>query len=238
MPGRIGLSLSRGQLPPSPPCAARTRPGPGLRTLGTCKARTGDSERFGGGGAGFRGRMRPNRPARMAYTAISRGRSTRGTPGNRAPKRLSDLSVVLAAVGGALLPDPPPSSSRPARSAVEQSEQARSAAEEPEPVQVSDVTFDDVNEKFGVQSDWTDLQGAELVDGIGPLLGPGARTGRRQWLRAAGRPAALSAVWRVRGGRRHRRTAVLPIQPRLAGPHRPRSAASACRRASTCARSP
>ena len=50
------------------------------------------------------------------------------------------------------------SSSRPARSAVEQSGQARSAAEEPEPVQVSDVTFDDVNEKFGVQSDWTDLQ--------------------------------------------------------------------------------
>ena len=37
-------------MPPSPPCAARTRPGPGLRTLGTCKARTGDSERFGGGG--------------------------------------------------------------------------------------------------------------------------------------------------------------------------------------------
>ena len=27
------------------------------------------------------------------------------------------------------------------------------------------------------------------------------RTGRRQWLRAAGRPAALSAVWRVRRGR-------------------------------------
>ena len=67
----------------------------GLRTLGTCKARTGDSERFGGGGAGFRGRMRPNRPARMAYTAISRGRSTRGTPGNRAPKRLSDPITVL-----------------------------------------------------------------------------------------------------------------------------------------------
>ena len=47
-----------------------------------------------------------------------------------------------------------------------------------------------------------------------------------------------SALCGVFGGVVTGEIAVLPIQPRLADPHRPRSAASACRRASTGARSP
>ena len=79
MPGRIGLSLSRGQLPPSPPCAARAT---GVRGSEPWEPAKLVQAILSGleGGAGFRGRMRPNRPARMAYTAISRGRSTLAPP--------------------------------------------------------------------------------------------------------------------------------------------------------------
>ena len=62
------------------------------------------------------------------------------------------MSVVMFAVGASLLPeDPPTSAGRPAQTSTEQ-------LASPEQVQVSGVTFAEVNDKFGLYSNLTDLQ--------------------------------------------------------------------------------
>ena len=62
------------------------------------------------------------------------------------------VSVIMFAVGGALLPeDPPTSAGRPTQTSTGQ-------LARPDPVQVSGVTFSEVNDKFGLQSNLTDLQ--------------------------------------------------------------------------------
>ncbi|MCY4508805.1 MAG: hypothetical protein OXG35_17890 [Acidobacteria bacterium] len=100
-------------------------------------------------------RLRPSRPlsgtlAAVAIVSLAFGCDVpRPASGRGEPVRPLDLPPEARAAldartaQGAAAPEP-----------------ARSAAPEPaEPVvQVSDVTFDDLNEKFGVQSDWTDLR--------------------------------------------------------------------------------
>ena len=62
------------------------------------------------------------------------------------------VSVIMFAVGAALMPeDPPTSAGRPAQTSTEQ-------LARPEQVQVSGVTFAEVNDKFGLYSNLTDLQ--------------------------------------------------------------------------------
>ena len=63
------------------------------------------------------------------------------------------VSVIMFAVGGGLLPeDPPTSAGRPA------AQTSTGQLARPDPVQVSGVTFSEVNDKFGLQSNLTDLQ--------------------------------------------------------------------------------
>ena len=62
------------------------------------------------------------------------------------------ISAVLLVIGGSLLPD------APSTSAGTQVQTTGGVQASPEPVQVSSVTFLEVNEKFGLQSDLTDLQ--------------------------------------------------------------------------------